>query len=234
MVYARDMSHHAFYIVAAKEEGVSRALTYAQSDLGMEVSNNPDIVTLSHGLFSVDDARRVVRHASQTGSGGKKLIIVSAERIFHEAQNALLKIFEEPPEGTTLILIIPSAGVMLATLRSRLLELPMSLHDGEVGENVTAFIQGTPAEKEKIVAKLLERTKSEKEEEKQAARGDALRLLEGLTLLVHTAWRKKPTEELTLFLKDANTFIPILHERSAPLKLIFEHVLLTFPENLVV
>ncbi len=68
---------------------------------------------------------------------------------------------------------------------------------------------------------------------KQAARLSAIQLLGGLTQSAHAQWESETSamkkKELQLFLDDMNAFMPILHERSAPLKLIFEHVLITFP-----
>lgn len=228
------MAHHAYYVVAQQEQGIERALTYAQHTLDMAGPNNPDIVVLRHTLFSVDDARRVIRHAGQTGASGKKLLIIAVERIFHEAQNALLKIFEEPPAGTTLILIIPSEGLLLSTLRSRLLPLPGDSSVIQRNELAVTFVEAGHSEREKIIEKLLQRAKADNDEEKQIVRGEALRLVEALTVMAHDVWKLKPDAELTLFLEEMNRFIPILHERSAPLKLIFEHVLLTMPKNLVV
>ena len=234
LVYASEMAHHAYYVVAKQEEGIERALMYADQTLGMKGQNNPDIVVLRHVLFSVDDARRVIRHAGQTGASGKKVLIITAERVFHEAQNALLKVFEEPPVGTTLILVVPSYGVLIPTLRSRLLTLPGETTHLQTNEFAISFVRASQEEREKIIAKLLQRTKADNDEEKQIARGEALRLVEALTVMAHDIWKKKPDAELTLFLEEMNRFIPILHERSAPLKLIFEHVLLTMPSNLVV
>ena len=228
------MAHHAYYYVAHQEEGIAQALRYAHESLHMVSEGNPDIVILRHTLFSVDDARSVVRHVGQTGISGKKLLILSTERIFHEAQNALLKVFEDPPDGTTLILILPSTGLLLPTLRSRLLSLPVGSHAGGLSHTVQTFIQASTTEREKILNALLTRAKSDKDDEKQAVRGEALRLIEGLTQRAHDIWKKKPDADLTLFLEEMSRFIPILHERSAPLKLIFEHVLLTMPPSLVV
>jgi DNA polymerase-3 subunit delta' len=50
---------------------------------------------------------------------GKAFIIDEAELIRGEGQNALLKTLEEPPAGTTLILITASEERLLPTLRSR-------------------------------------------------------------------------------------------------------------------
>lgn len=205
------------------------ARAYARDILQLSGEGNPDLIVFRYGLFSVDDARRVIRIADQGAVGGAgKMIVVAAERIFHEAQNALLKLFEEPPPGTTLVLIVPSAGILLSTLHSRM--LPLGSRSVAISEEASAFIEANTAAREKLVAKLLDRTKSDKDEEKQAARGESLRLIEGLQAAAYEAWQKNPTDELKLFMSDLDRFLPILHERSAPLKLIFEHILLTVPK----
>jgi hypothetical protein len=228
MSYTTDMAHHAYYFAGDREQGIAAALTYATQQLGLSIENNPDVVVFRYGLFSVDDARRVIRLADQAAVGDAKLIVIAADRLFHEAQNALLKLFEEPTPGTTLVLVIPSLGIVLPTLRSRMLVLGNAV--ASVGDTAETFLSVSAEEREKLVAKLLDRAKSDKDEEKQAARGEALRLAEGLLAASYTAWQKDKKEETRLFMRDLDRFIPILHERSAPLKLIFEHILLTVPK----
>lgn len=226
--YTSGMAH-AFFHAGDREAGIAAARAYARAELGLSGDNNPDIVVFRYGLFSVDDARKVIRLADQRAvTGDAKLIVIAAERLFHEAQNALLKLFEEPPPGTTLALVIPSAGVLLPTLRSRLLPLEGEWKD--VSDEARAFLHASAAEREKMIAKLLDRAKSDKDEEKQAARGEALRLAEGLAAASYAAWQEKGSDDIRLFMGDLDRFIPILHERSAPLKLIFEHILLTTPK----
>src|SRR5665213_896356 len=116
---------HSYFIVAEPEEGIQVAYEFVESSLGMMATANPDVMTLRHGLFSVDDARRLQSLAELSPTAGEqKVLIISVSRIFHEAQNALLKLFEEPPAGTIMILVIPTEGLLLTTLRSRLAELP--------------------------------------------------------------------------------------------------------------
>jgi len=224
---------HAYFIAGDITESTARAVSHSELLLESSAENNPNISVLRHGLLSVDDARklRALAELSPT-SGDKKVLIISASRLFHEAQNSLLKLFEEPPAGTILILVIPSEGMLLPTLRSRLQSLPgAKIH--EVSEEIRAFLSASGAEREKLVSKLLDRTKSDKDEDKQAARLQALHLMEGLTSVAYSAWHteQKPAAKhnLQLFLDDLQHFTPMLHERSAPLKLIFEHVLLTLP-----
>ena len=165
--------------------------------------------------------------------GGGKAIIVSVKRLFHEAQNALLKLFEEPPEGTLLILVVPSSGILLSTLRSRLRELPEDPRRTRYGaDNTSVFLQAEKTEREKIFAKLIEQSRSDDADKKQTARTEALRLAEGLACAAHDAWRKKGDDDLRLFLHDLDRFIPILNDRAAPLKPILEHIGLTLARSL--
>ena len=224
------MAHHAYLYAGEQEQGIEQALIFGEHELGLPRTGNPDVLVYRYGLFSIDDARRISDIAALSSvTGDKKLIVLAAERLFHQTQNALLKLFEEPTEGTTLVLIVPSMGIVQGTLRSRLLTLPGSVHGTPVSKEAQTFLEAQTIEREKIVEKLLHRAKSDSEEEKQSVRGEVVRLVEGLLVATHQSLQKKPTEELRLLLQELDTFLPILHERSAPLKLICEHLLLTLP-----
>ena len=228
------MAHHAYFVVGESGEEIQNAYAFIEAELGMTVAGNADVMLLKYGLFSVDDARalRALADLSPT-AGSQKVLIISASRLFHEAQNALLKLFEEPPEGTMLILIIPSEGILLPTLRSRLLPLPNQKSATALTPEAQDFIASSKAQREKIIEKILTRAKSDKDDEKQAARLSAIHLVEGLVRKAHEQWQIETSpakkKDLQLFLDDLNAFMPILHERSAPLKLIFEHMLITMP-----
>lgn len=238
-VYSAHMAHHAYVAEGTQEEALAAARDFAAARLGLSGSSNPDLVVLSFGLFSVEDARRVADAAYASALGAQKAVIIYAGRLFHEAQNALLKVFEEPPAGVTLILCVPSAGILLPTLRSRLVPLPtesVTPSDEAPVAAAHAFLALGGTEREKHVAKLLERAKSDKDEQKQAARSEAAELIAGLTAVAHDAWERAGTagkrEELRTFLADLSAFMPLMYERSAPLKLVFEHLLLTIPRGL--
>ncbi len=69
--------------------------------------------------FKVDDAKMVMREAYIAEESIKHLIIVATTyRI--EAQNALLKLLEEPPRNIVFILIAKSKTALLPTIRSRM------------------------------------------------------------------------------------------------------------------
>ncbi len=220
------MAHHAYLATGDLEASIGRARSFAERELGLSGTDHPDIIVLRYGHFPVEEARRIVDLASRAALGEHRLIVIAAERLFHEAQNALLKAFEEPPQGTVIVLAVPTEGQVIATMRSRLLLLP---EEGEEEHVFHPFVAATPAERAKLVEKLLARSKSDKDEEKQAARAEALRIVGDVTRAAH----REGSEKHTQLLRELDRFTPILHERSAPLKLVFEHLLLVIPDNLV-
>ena len=86
--------------------------------------NQADILTWPHEkpkLFSVDDARGLVEDIQiRPFSGRYKIYIVpDAQMMNAQAQNALLKTLEEPPEYAVLLLLTTNPDAMLETIRSR-------------------------------------------------------------------------------------------------------------------
>lgn len=224
------MAHHAYYVTGDLEEGIQHALSFVERELKLSTTGNPDVTIFRFPGFTVTDARRLIAYEMQMPvAGEQKAIIIATSRLFHEAQNAMLKLFEEPREGTTLFLIIPSEGVLLPTLKSRLIALPKSEEKGT--ERAREFLALSTDDRRTCLEKIVTRSKSEKAGEKQAARQDALILLQELVQEVYAHNVKKGDENMkTSLLTDLLSFTEVLHERSAPLKLIFEHLLLVLPD----
>ncbi len=82
-----------------------------------------------------------IRHFSSwarvmSNSGQKVVIIENAERMADSARNALLKILEEPPSGTTFILTTSSRGSILPTILSRVRTYTLFNRNPEEQKNV--------------------------------------------------------------------------------------------------
>lgn len=116
------MGHHAYLISGRDEESV----VHARELLGLtpqEHIGNPDVHILTYELLGIADARMLQSWASQRPlARQERLFIIRAERILYEAQNTLLKLFEEPPLQSRFALIVPRTDLLLPTLRSRFQE----------------------------------------------------------------------------------------------------------------
>ena len=73
------------------------------------------------GLISVNEARRIFEKLSLRAAEGqwKTMIIYLPEKMNADAANKLLKLLEEPPQGTLFLLISHQPERLLATIRSR-------------------------------------------------------------------------------------------------------------------
>lgn len=90
---------------------------------------------------TVESVRTAVHFLEKTswGGGWKICVIESADRLNSQAQNALLKMMEEPPEHAIIFLIASKARTLLPTLYSRGLHLILSDSDTENLEKFKSF-----------------------------------------------------------------------------------------------
>lgn len=93
--------------------------------------NNPDFfLVTSEGLsIAIEDIRQLQKELSLKPYSHqiKAAFIPRAENLTVEAQNALLKTLEEPPEKTAIILSAPDSGWLLPTVVSRCQIVQLSL-----------------------------------------------------------------------------------------------------------
>lgn len=109
--------------------------------------------------ISVESVRRIHPFLRKTAAeGGWRVVIVdSAEYLNHSSQNALLKILEEPPKKTVLILTTAQPGGFLPTIRSRCRMVHMSpLDDAALSQLLDSFAPGLPASQKAMLIKLSE------------------------------------------------------------------------------
>ncbi|MFD2207537.1 DNA polymerase III subunit delta' [Kiloniella antarctica] len=89
---------------------------------------SPDEKGKMRTSIPVDDVRKIVKFSHKTSiEGGWRVVIVDAvEEMNRNAANALLKVLEEPPEKTVLLLVCHLPGQILQTLHSRCCHLPLT------------------------------------------------------------------------------------------------------------
>lgn len=131
-------SSHAVTIFGV--DGVGKtyvAIHLAAALLGIptkELAHNPYFRIFSpneKGVLSLEQARDIVSFMKLKTVGKQEIrrvvIVEHAQMLTGEAQNALLKMIEEPPEDTIILLTAPSEESILPTIRSRTQKLQVRM-----------------------------------------------------------------------------------------------------------
>lgn len=108
----------------------------AGSDSGLFVLKRPydDKAKRLRQEITVEEARKMKSFfALSSADGGRRVVIVdAADELNTSAANAILKILEEPPRDTTILMVAHQPSALLPTIRSRCRELrlaPLSTGD---------------------------------------------------------------------------------------------------------
>jgi DNA polymerase III subunit delta' len=112
------------------EEGGIQPCNRCKSCMQANSNNQPDIIWVTHEKASigVDDIRIQVNSdilVKPYNSPFKIYIIDSADKLTEQAQNALLKTIEEPPEYAIILLLVSNSNVILPTILSRCVQLSL-------------------------------------------------------------------------------------------------------------
>lgn len=102
------------------EEGAG--LTTLAMKLATDLSGNKQLVTViepEKGLISIDRVRQLYTEIRSIQQTSRYIIIDDAEGMSHDAQNALLKLLEEPVQNVHFILTTHHPTQLLETIRSR-------------------------------------------------------------------------------------------------------------------
>ena len=117
--FDKDNLHHAYLIEGAETDVLDSLLQFLE-DAGIKTRGNSDFIHLHIDAFKMEDARNLKAHEKERGfSDSKKIFVISANSILLEAQNALLKVFEEPIPNTHFFVIVPDINSLIRTLVSR-------------------------------------------------------------------------------------------------------------------
>lgn len=167
--------------------------------------------------FGIDDARELIRKANnRPAESSYQLLIVRTNFITLEAQNALLKVLEEPPISTNFVFVLPPDHIVLPTLVSRLCEYSFASEDKEEdgSEVFHDFIKKD--HKGRILA--IEHAIKNKDTEWQRSVKIGL-----IQYIKHNA------TELTSSLRELEFVSRLLLTRGASNKMLFEHAALLLP-----
>lgn len=229
-----NLHHHAYCLIGS-DSVRAELLSSLEKEHGILAQGNPDFFDRSYETFTIDNAREVkaVHETRPMSDAGKKIFILKMNGITIEAQNALLKLLEEPSEYSHFFLIIPSAHLLLATVKSRLLfmhgqtakvkgkkEVTSLPNDGddEIEKSAETFINSSSAKRLEQIKKLLDEISKEKR-----PKHDAIDFLNAIQASVYD---KKGAVEGKKALESTMVATKYMYDRAPSLKMLLEYVAL--------
>jgi DNA polymerase III delta prime subunit len=211
--------HHA-YLMPYSEASHDTVVRFIEKKLGFKTVGNPDVHVFNYTLFGIDDGRMIQSlESNRAVTQGKKIFVLSCDSMTREAQNALLKVFEEPTEGTHFFVFVKAIHDILPTLLSRMQLITPEKTEGDTAF-AEAFLKKTPAKRLELLKDIFET----KDKTKAVA---LLNMLE-TTLREEISLEKASVPDLQLFTEIA-TARSYLNDRGASLKMLLEHLSMIIP-----
>src|SRR3989344_1498830 len=181
----KDNLHHAYLVEGARDEVVGEVLSFCKN-INIKPSGNPDFCHISIDNFKIDEAFSLrAMSTDKSFSPGKKIYIVCTNSMSLDAQNVLLKMFEEPIENTIFFLIVPDVNSLLKTLVSRFYFISSKSDLAEGTQDAEKFLLMSLRNRIDFIKELL--TESEEEDEEgngivilDSTRSKALKFLNAL------------------------------------------------------
>lgn len=141
--------HHANLLIGNREWALSQIPE-------TEKEEGPDVLVLSFDRMSIANVWTLIHETNLRPVAREyRTFIISCNSILQEAQNALLKLFEEPNGHTLFYMIIPREDILLPTLRSRL-HLLATEGQAEEQKSFTTFLKSSYQDRLSTIAAKLE------------------------------------------------------------------------------
>lgn len=196
--------HHAYLIEGARDEIVPEILKFCEN-INIKTSGNPDFCHITIDNFKIDEAFDLRTMSSGKGfTSSKKIFMICVNTFSLDAQNVLLKMFEEPIENTHFFVIVPDASALLKTLISRFYFISARQNLVEDIKEAEKFINMPLKNRIDFIKELL--TESEEKDEEgneilvlDSNRSQALKFLNALEAVLHKKFMSKGTFDSSFF-----------------------------------
>ncbi|MCC7004690.1 hypothetical protein IT397_02115 [Candidatus Nomurabacteria bacterium] len=217
----KNKLHHAYFLEGKRIAIISELNSFLESELKFEINNNPDYICREYEVFGIDEAREIIDIHSKKALGEFKIFIIAFHFITHQAQNALLKILEEPSSNSHFFLVSKSIDDFLPTLKSRLERVDARKI---VGEDIW------PQEAEKFLKLSLKdklsysKNFSDQIKDEESSKSDVVCLIDEIKKILVKRMSKEKSKEIAIVLEKIIKLKKYLSSPSASVKMILDSV----------
>ena len=218
--------YHSYVVEGDPKETLLLVLNFLKKREGIDIKS-PDILYRTYESFDINNSRDIKDWHSQKGiSESKKICIIATNFINKEAEQALLKIIEEPTINTHFFIIVPDSSFLLDTFISRIhLVKTNSTCDVVLRKDVNQFVLLCPKERIEMVGVIIKKNKQEESSGK--LRAYALSFINELENVFHLKFKKSRVDNnISFILKELQSSRKYLNYPGASVKMILEHIAL--------
>lgn len=221
--FPKDLYHS--YVIESDMESIPASLLDFLEKRGEIEKQSPDLLMETFESLSISDTGKIKEWHSNKGiSDKKKVCIIKTKYINREAEQALLKIIEEPQVNTHFFIIVPDAKMLLDTLLSRVQVVKFENNRKEI-LTASSFVSMTKKDRINQVAVLIKENKDE--ENSGNLRYFATSLINEIERILYDKFKKDiKNEEIKLSLKELEKSREYLKTPGASVKMILEHLAL--------
>ncbi|MDB5225346.1 MAG: polymerase subunit delta, polymerase subunit delta protein [Candidatus Adlerbacteria bacterium] len=212
------MQHHA-YIYEGALSLLEALADDARTRFGFPPEHSPDVHVREFEKFGIEESRWLSDVGALKSSSSRALFVVGISSVTSEAQQALLKLFEEPQEGSVYVALVPH-GTILPTLRSRMLEYPeRQIGPKKVLGSAVQFLKSSGKDRSDFITKLLKDDDGQKERVREFLNALEAELYKGIG----------KNAKARAGLEDIAKVRDYVRDRSPSLKMLLEHLAVSLP-----
>ncbi len=224
--------HHAYLLLGNRKDNHGGVVSLLEA-AGVSMQSNPDFISIEMDTFRIDDARTLKTFALEKSvdMNAKKIFILSASQFLLEAQNTLLKVFEEPNQNTHFFVLAENEQSFLPTLLSRF--YVVDTRSQEPGAIDDTFLKMSLIERVNHIKDMLAEAKEDEEEylSKESPRTVALNLLNTIEKSLHEKFKEGSFADMDVFSHVFKVRENLRQPGSAP-KTLLESVALAIPPKM--
>lgn len=234
-------SHHAFLVLGDRTRNYEELSLLARSGAMADKLLSVDIWSRAYESVGIDDAREIKEIQNTKPIGAVRMVLISFLSMQGEAQNSLLKLFEEPSSQTIFIICAESSEIFLPTLLSRfyiidsrggrMFSAPVSVSGPNLASrpslnspfSVAKFLSGTVQERLNLIEPLV------KDKDKTRTGN----FLNDLELTLHQSMNSSTNKDMTAIFEAILSARRFLRSRSPSIKMILDNLCVIAPAAVI-
>ncbi len=219
----KEKLHHAYLFKNTGESVLSELKEFLEDELKFSTKGNPDFWCGEFDTFGINNGREIIQLQSRVASTGDiKVFVIIANFFTTEAQNSLLKMFEEPTSGTHFFVITQNTETLLPTLRSRLFIPEMNVAPEQslvCGVDMEVFLRSKQVKRIELLKEITE----------VKDKNMAISFLNELEKVLYEKSKDSVYMSDIFSLKEIIRSKKYLNGRAPSVKMILEHIVLVVP-----